>query len=151
MWRPRLRASAVVPAPVSATTSRSRRPSPRPSMLARMRDLAAPLLARDAMLDGVLDERLQHERRETNVAQPRRHGNRHPEPLFEAGALDVEVRLDQLEFPPERRDLALRAQHGPEQAGQPQEGLERPGRRGLNEIADRGERVEQEVRVDLGP
>ena len=54
-----------------------------------------------------------------------------------------------VELAAERRELAFRAQHAAQQRRQPQQRLERPRRRRLNQVADRRQRVEQEVRVDL--
>jgi hypothetical protein len=54
----------------------------------------------DPVLDGVLDERLEQQRGETNVAKPRGYVNRDPEPMLKTSALDVEICLDQIEFTP---------------------------------------------------
>ena len=70
--------------------------------------------------------------------------------LLEARPLDVEIRLDQLEFAPERRQFALRPEDASQQRRQPEQRLEGPRRSRLNEIAKRGERIEQEVRIHLG-
>ena len=63
--------------------------------------------------------------------------------------LDLQVVLDELEFPAERRELALGLQHAAQQRGQLQQRVERAGRRGFNQVADGRQRVEQKVRVDL--
>src|ERR1700732_4401593 len=60
--------------------------------------LAAAQLVCDAVLHGVLDQRLQQQRGNANVPQPHRHVYRDPEALLEPGVLDIEVRLEGLEL-----------------------------------------------------
>ena len=84
-----------------------------------------------------------------DVPQRLRHVDPDAQALLEARVLDVEVRLDQLELASERGELAFRAQHAAQQRRQAHQRLERAGRRRLNQIADRRQRVEEEVRVDL--
>ena len=71
------------------------------------------------MLHGILHERLDHERGQANVPEPHRHVYRHPQPLFEPCPLDIEVRLDDLELPPERRELSFRAEDTTQQRREP--------------------------------
>ena len=84
------------------------------------------------------------------AAERGRHVDPHPQAIFEPGVLDIQVRLDQLQLAAERRELAFRSQHAAQERGQPHQRRERARRRGLDQVADGGERVEQEVRVDLG-
>ena len=84
-----------------------------------------------------------------SAAQRLRHVESHPQPLFEPLALDVEVVLHQLELAAERGELAVRAQHAAQQRGQPHQRLHGARRRRLDQVADGGQRVEQEVRIDL--
>ena len=104
---------------------------------------------RDAMLDGVLDERLQNERRHANVRSPARNVDVHAQALLEPGAFDVEVRLHHLELAAERRELSVGSQDAAQQRRQLQQRLECAWRRGLDQVADRRQRVEEEVRIEL--
>ena len=62
------------------------------------------------MLDGVFDQRLQHERWNTDTTQAKRHVDRHAETIFESRPLDVEIRLDDVNFTSERRELPFRCE-----------------------------------------
>ena len=61
-------------------------------------DLSANLLLRNAMLDRVFHDRLEHQGRETNVPNPRRHINGDAQPLLKSGTLDFQIRLHDLEL-----------------------------------------------------
>ena len=52
----------------------------------------------DAMLDGVLDERLNDESGNAEPPQLPWHFDAHAKPVFEPGPLDVQVRFDQVQF-----------------------------------------------------
>ena len=101
------------------------------------------------MFHGILDDRLEDERRNANRRQAGRHFDLDPQPLLEARALDVEIGLDDFELASERGEFSFRSQHGPQQRGEPHQRVERARRRGLDQVADRGQRVEQEMRIDL--
>ena len=59
------------------------------------------------MLHGIFNERLQHERRNTDAAQAKRHVNRHAQAVFKPRSLDVEIGLDDINFTSEGRKLTL--------------------------------------------
>src|SRR5690606_1746823 len=64
---------------------------------------ARPL--RDAVADGVLDERLEQQRWDLRIERLRRRIDRHLEPVAEADLLDLEVRLQEGEVLLERHYL----------------------------------------------
>jgi hypothetical protein len=102
------------------------------------------------VLDRVLDERLQQQRRQRDVARVRRDVDRHAQPLLEARLLDVEVRGNQIDLVAQRRELRRRSpQDAAEHARQLHQRVERARRRVLDQIADRRERVEEKVRMEL--
>ena len=147
--RPRRSSASVAPAPLSRTVMTSRRVVAAVLEARLHHQLAAAPLGCDAVLDGVLDDRLQQQRRQPERPQRLGHRHQHAQPLLESGALDLQIRLDQLELTSERRHLALGPQHAAQQRGQTHQRVERALRRRLNQVADRRQRVEQEVRVDL--
>lgn len=104
-----------------------------------------------AVLDGVLDEGLQHQRRQRYGPQLRGYVDADPQPLLEPFVLDVEIMLDQFQFPSERGEFPVRPQHPAQQARQPQQRPQRARRRRLNQITDGCQGVEEKVRVDLCP
>ena len=108
-----------------------------------------PACWRDAVLDRILDQRLEDERRHPDVAQRRRHVDRTRRRCLEARALDIQVRLDEVDLPAERGELAFGAQDAAQQRGEPHQRLQRPRRRRLDQVADGRQRVEEEVRIDL--
>src|SRR4051812_18339240 len=72
--------------------------------------------------------------------------------FLEARVLDGEIRRDDLQLVLEGNQLVgARAKHGAQQFSQPIERAERTFRRGLNEVTNGGERIEQEVRIQLRP
>ena len=101
------------------------------------------------MLHRVLDDRLQQQRRDPKALQPGGNVESDAQALVEARALDVEVRLDEIHLAAKRRELGLGSEHAAQQRRQPHQRVERAAWRRLNEIADRRERVEEEVRIDL--
>jgi hypothetical protein len=113
--------------------------------------VAAQACRCDAMLHRVFHEGLNDQRRHANLPQAGGHVDGDPQPMLEAFALDVQIRFDEIELASERRELALRSQHRAQQRRQAHERLERPRRRCLNEVADGGQRIEQEMRIDLSP
>ena len=113
------------------------------------RDAPAADLAREPVLDRVLDERLQDHARHDHVERLRRDLLVDAELRPEADDLDREVLVDRLELLAQR-DEVIRAAHQPPQ--QPGELRDQHARRlGLrpDQRRDRRERVEEEVRVDL--
>jgi len=103
------------------------------------------------VLDGVLDQRLHHQGRDLRPSQLARHVDAHAQALFETLALDVQVVLHELQLSAERRELALGTQHAAKQRCQSQQRAQGPGRRGLDQVSDRRQRVEEEVRLQLRP
>src|SRR5439155_9004644 len=65
----------------------------------------------DAMLDGVLDERLNDESGNAEPPQLPWHFDAHAKPVFEPGPLDVEVRFDQVQFFTDRHELLTGTKH----------------------------------------
>ena len=61
-------------------------------------NFAAAYLRRDPVFDGVFHDRLQQQRRDTQLGQRPRHVDGHPKAPLEACVFDVEVRRDQLVF-----------------------------------------------------
>src|SRR5689334_4492569 len=97
--------------------------------------LAAALLVADPVLHRVLDERLEQQRWQANVAQPRGDVDGDAESMFEASALDIEIRLDEVELAAERRELAFRSENAAKQRREAEQRVERSGRCRLNQIA----------------
>ena len=114
------------------------------------RDVATDLLVRDPMLHGVFDERLKQQRRKPDIAElagtsivtRRRCSNR----ARSMSRYDSTI----AKLASERREFAFRAEDAPQQCRQTQQCLQGARRRSLNQIPDRGQRVEQEVWIDLG-
>ena len=95
--------------------------------------------------------RLQEQRRHAEAANRRRHVDRDLEPFFEPRTLDLEVRPDQVDFLGKRGELGRRAtQHAPQNVRQAQERIDGAGRRGLDQIANRRQGIEEKVGVELG-
>ena len=74
---------------------------------------------------------------------------RYQKPVFKPCSFDIQVRLDDVQLPPERRVLAFGAQDPAQQRCQSHQGVKRSRRCGLDEMADGGQRVEKKVRIDL--
>ena len=105
----------------------------------------------DAVLHGVLHQRLQQQRRHQAAQRPLIGLLQHAEPRAEAYLLDRQVAVGQGHFVPERHSLAAaQAQALPQEVP---EQLAHPPRRlgvGRGQRADRVEAVEEKVRVELG-
>jgi hypothetical protein len=112
-------------------------------------DMSADLARSDAVLHGIFHERLQDERRHTHGAQTKRHVNRHAQAVFKPRPLDVEIRLDDVNFSPQGRKLALRCEHASQQGREAQQRIERSRRGRLNQVTNGRQRVEEEVWIDL--
>ena len=101
------------------------------------------------MLDRVLDQRLQNHARHDDVGGVGRNFLAHAQLRAKAHHLDVEVLVDRFKLFPQRDEMLLAAQQATQEAGQ----LVDQRSRGLwlraNQRRDRGERVEEEMRVDL--
>ena len=104
------------------------------------------------MLDGVLSQRLERQRRHQRAEHIGVDGLLDRQSVAEAGLLDREVVARQRQFIGER-DLGptVSVEHAPEQARQLGHHRLRPLGVALDERADRVERVEQEVGVELHP
>src|SRR5262249_13217957 len=116
------------------------------------RHRADAALARQAVLDGVLDQRLQDEVRDELAKAAGVDVGLHAQALVEAGALDVEVRTRHLEFLGQRYELLLGSMEDvAEDLGEALDAGLRLVGVGVDQLGDRVEAVEEEVRVDLGP
>ena len=69
--------------------------------------------------------------------------------MLEARLLDIQVRLDDVQLASERREFAFGSEHAAQQGRQPHQRLQRARRRRLDQIANRRQRIEQKVRIDL--
>ena len=112
---------------------------------------AAARPALDAVLHGVLDERLEAEERHDDGQHLGRDADRHGEPVAEPGLLDDEVGLDRPQLLRERRELAVPAEGVAGELGEVDEQLPGPLGVGARERRDGGQRVVDEVRADLRP
>ena len=130
--------------------ARARSPDIASSSVARTVTSPAGLLRRDAVLDRVLDERLQHERRHADASRSRGGTSMRTRSRCSNRARSMS-RYDSidLELAAERREFAFGSQHAAQQRRQPHQRLERARRRRLNQVADRRQRVEEKVRIDL--
>ena len=102
----------------------------------------------DAVIDGVLEQRLQHERRNERVA---RHALDVPvdlEPIAEAQLLELEILAAQLDFVGQRREVAVVAHQHAKEIGQILERRLGAARLAAHQRQHRGDAVEQEVRPD---
>src|SRR4029450_1580822 len=117
------------------------------------RHLAAPRLWCNPMADGVLDERLQQQRRHRHRERGLVHVPADVESIGEALALKIDVAAHEVDFGRERHQMIARAVHrGAHQLAQAQQHLESSGvvlhpDQGSNRV----EGVEQEMRMDLQP
>src|SRR5215471_9285593 len=113
--------------------------------------LGAGILA-DAVLDGVLDERLQEERRDPRLPDLGIDLDGDLEPVAEAHPLDGEVPVQHVDLGLQRDGLfGLGLQVQPQEVGQPVDGV--AGELGvlLDQRKERVQRVEEEVRAKLLP
>jgi hypothetical protein len=102
------------------------------------------------VLHRVLDDWLEQQRRRARVADARRHVDRHAKTILEPRALDFRVRLDDLE-PPGGVVCSPSDRRTPRSSAVSCISVSSATRRGLNQITDRRQRVEEEVRVSLRP
>jgi hypothetical protein len=84
---------------------------------------------RDAVLHGVLDERLHDEAGHGQRAQLLGHVHLHLQALFEAFAFDVEIVLHEFDLAAERGHLAIRLEHAAQERRQAKQRLQRARRR----------------------
>ena len=111
---------------------------------------AALGLRLEAVLDGVLDQRLQHHGREVCGAQAFRHVDPRLEALFHAHFQDLEVGPHHVKLAPEvGRLLAHRRHGGAQERDQVLLHLARARRIDLDQVIDARERVEEKMRLDL--
>ena len=120
-------------------------------VLGHDRDRAAAAAALEAVLHGVLDERLQAQVRHGDGQHLRRHAEHHLQPVAEARLLEQQVAVDRPQLLGQRRVLAVRAARVAGEVGEVEQQLAGPLRVGAHERRDGGERVEDEVRADLRP
>jgi hypothetical protein len=139
-------------------------PKPTPSSLTVTRSLLSTIsaltvqvaalgLAFEAVLDGVLDHRLQHHRREGRAAQALGHAQAHVEAFFHAHLEQVEIGAGHVEFASEvaaQVGVAHLRDHRAQVLDQAALHGRGARRVGLDQVLDRGQGIEQEVRLDLG-
>ncbi len=105
---------------------------------------------RESVLDRILGEREQHHRRKRIVAQRGWHVDREREVLAHADLQHVEIGADEIGLLPERRRTAAQLrQRGAQVADDVVEHGDAARHVALAQPLDVGERVEQEVRLDL--
>ena len=104
----------------------------------------------DGVLERVLHQRLQQERRHRRVVQPGRDVPAHLEPVAEAGLLDLQIEPQESQLLLQRRLLPVAVeQRHPQEIG---ELHDHPSRRGgivADQHGDRVEGVEEKVRLEL--
>ena len=137
------------PRPVSATVTASL-----PCTISALTSSVAALgLRLEAVLDRVLDQRLDHHRRELGREQAVGHVDARLQAVFHAHLEDLEVGPDHRHLAAQvvrrRVRIAHRRHRGPQQRDQVLLHLAGARRIGLDQVIDRGQRVEQEVRLDL--
>jgi hypothetical protein len=102
------------------------------------------------VLDRVLDERLQHERRHGRVEQGRWHRHLDPQPVAVPEPLDVGVRPHDVDLLTERDFRPALGPHGVgEERADAVEGLRGPCGRDLQQRRHRVQGVAEEVRLQL--
>ena len=147
-----------MPLAIGCSSRSSRNPIPSSSTSIMTRAVLAPAadddragadLARQAVLDRVLDERLQDHARHDHVDGVGRNLLAHAQLRPEAHDLDVEVLVDRLELLPQRDEMLLAAQQTAQEAGQLVDQRSRRLWLRANQRRDRRERVEEEMRIDL--
>src|ERR1700745_1642945 len=106
---------------------------------------------RDAMLDGILDHRLQDEARNLRRLEVRRNIQRESEPVAESCLLNIEILLRKIEFLGQRNLLAIGVVHHPTKdlAYTNNHSYRRFVALLTHEACDRVQSVEQEVRLNL--
>src|SRR5829696_2177641 len=113
-------------------------------------DVAGRRAGRDAVADGVLDERLQHEIGYERVTRVRVDSKAHREPVLEPDLLNLDVVRKQLQLSRERDFLLARtAQRHTQQLTQSGHNALRRVAVGADERVDGVERVEEEVGMQL--
>jgi len=112
---------------------------------------AAAQLAREAVLHRVLDQRLEDQVRDRVLEARRVDARLDAQPVAETSALDVEVGARHLELVGKRHEVQLAvSQHVAEHLRQPLDARLGSVGVGADELRDRVQAVEEEVRVDLG-
>ena len=120
-------------------------------VLGHDRDRARAGLALEAVPDGVLDQRLDAQERHRHRQHLGRDLHGHLQPVAEPGPLQQQVAVDRAQLLGQRRELAVPAERVAGEVGELQQQLAGPLRVGAHERRDRGQRVVDEVRADLGP
>lgn len=112
----------------------------------------APLLqqGRDAVLDGILDQRLQGEAGQSQCGQMGRDLVYHRQPIAKAGQLDLQIGLAVLLLFLQGRKAALAFEVLAKEQRQVQQQISRLVRIAPGDGTDGVEGVEQKVGVDLG-
>ena len=116
---------------------------------ARDRDASAADLPREAVLDRVLDQRLQDHARHDDVERVGMDLLLDAQLRAEAHDLDVQVFVDRLELFAQRDEVIGAPHQAAQQARELRDQHARRFRLRADERRDRRQRVEQEVRVDL--
>ena len=114
-----------------------------------MLDASRPRPRRDAVTDGVLDERLQEQMRDARVEDGGIDVDRDAEPIAEARLLDRQIRLQDLDLLFDADFLRVRPEAHSQQVAQSID--HDVGRLDVapHQARDRVQRVEQEVRLEL--
>ncbi len=113
-------------------------------------DFAALHQRGDPMLDGVLDQRLHHERRDFALAATRLDVLHHAQPLAEAHLLHVKIGPGQRQFFAEENGAAVsQPQRRAQKIREPDRHVPRFRRINCGERADGMQAVEQKMRIDL--
>ena len=147
--RPRGRAapSGSMPTPSSSTLIRQSVPA----SSATIETVPTPVLRRQPVPDRVLHQRLHAQERHRHRQHLRRDLQPHLQPVAEPGPLQRQVAVDRAQLLGQRGELAVRAERVAGEVGELQQQLPGPLRVGADERRDRGQRVVDEVRADLGP
>lgn len=111
--------------------------------------LAGGAGAAHAVLDGVLDQRLQAQERHQHGQHLRGHLHAEAQLVAEAGALQQQVAVDAGQLVGQGGEVVRAAQRVPGEVGEVEQQLAGPRGVGADERGDRGERVVDEVRRDL--
>ncbi len=136
------------PGPSSRTSSTSESPSSAADDL----DRPAARARRDAVLDRVLDERLQRERRNHAIERVGVEPLDDAQTVAEAQLLEREIVADESHLVGQRHVLARRAfdvEHVAQHVAEPLERVLGGLRIATNERGERVQRVEQKVRIEL--
>ena len=137
--------SRGMPLPLSTRSTRApRRPG------GRRQNLALLEIVADAVLDGVLDERLQQQAQERHVFELPVDRIQDPYRLAHPRLFDLHIRLDLLDLPPQRRNLLALIEAQPQQVAERGHHLADLAPAVILRLpADRLQRVVQKMRVDL--